>query len=107
MALSKMWRRLRNFQRWKKATTPMLLNAGTGELIPFSSDTAPTNGKWVLRRPLTLPESTLPLFLEVPLISGRTAVRKNMGASNLPRLQIGLQHKIGTSLPHPPQPQSG
>ena len=29
------------FQRWKKTTTPMLLNADTGELIPFSSDTAP------------------------------------------------------------------
>jgi hypothetical protein len=107
MALSEVWRRLRNFQRWKKATTPMLLNAGTGEVIPFSNDTAPTKGKWVLRRPLTLPESTLPLFLEVPLISGATAVRKGTGASNLPRNQIGLQPKIRTLPPHPPQPQSG
>jgi len=85
----------------------MLLNAGTGEVIPFSSDTAPTKGKWVLRRPLTLPESTLPLFLEVPIISGGTAVRKSAGPSNLPGHQAGLQHKIGTPLPHSPQPQSG
>ena len=35
MALSQMWRRLRNFQRWKKATTPMLLNADTGEVDPI------------------------------------------------------------------------
>jgi hypothetical protein len=107
MALSEVWRRLRNFQRWKKATTPMLRNAGTGEVIPFSSDTTPTKGKWVLRRPLTLPESTLPLFLEVPLTSCRTAAKKNAGAPNLPRHQIRLQHKTGTPLPHPPQPQSG
>lgn len=43
----------------------MLLNAETGELIPLSSHTAPPNGKWMLRRPLTLPGSPVPLFLEV------------------------------------------
>ena len=106
MALSQMWRRMWNFQRWKKATTPMLLNAGTGEIIPFSIDTAPTKGKWVLRRPLTLPESTLSLFLEVPLSSAGTAGMKNAGSSNLLRHRIGLQHKLGTSLPQPPQPRS-
>lgn len=106
MALSQMWRRLWNFQRWKKATTPMLLNAGTGEVIPFSSDSAPTNGKWVLRRPLTLPESTLPLFLEVPLIPGGVAMGKGAGASNLPRHQIELQHNIGNPVAHPPPQQS-
>ena len=68
MTLSR-WRRLWNFQRWKNATIPMLINAGTGEVIPFSSNTAPTEGKWVLRRPLTLPGSSQPLFLEVPLIA--------------------------------------
>jgi hypothetical protein len=73
MALSRMWRRLRNFQRWKKATTPMLLNADTGEVIPFSSYTAPPTGKWMLRRPLTLAGSTLPLFLETPLMRGDLA----------------------------------
>ena len=74
MALSRMWRRLPNFQRWKKSTTPMLLNADTGELIPFSSYTAPPTGKWMLRRPLTLPGSTLPLFLETPLMRGDLAI---------------------------------
>ncbi len=71
MALPGTWRRLRNFFRWKKATTPMLLNPDTGELMPLSGYTAPPKGKWVLRRPLTLPESTLPLFLETPLTRGR------------------------------------
>ena len=60
-----LWRRIRNFRRWKKATTPMLLNAETGELIPISSYMAPPEGKWMLRRPLTLPGSPVPLFLEV------------------------------------------
>ena len=60
-----LWRRFRNFRRWKKATTPMLLNAETGELISISSYTAPPEGKWMLRRPLTLPGSPVPLFLEV------------------------------------------
>ena len=60
-----LWRRFRNFRRWKKATTPMLLNAETGELLPISSYTAPPEGKWMLRRPLTLPGSPVPLFLEV------------------------------------------
>jgi hypothetical protein len=60
-----LWRRLWNFRRWKKATTPMLLNADTGELLPLSSHTAPASGKWLLRRPLTLPGSPVPLFLEV------------------------------------------
>ena len=43
----------------------MLINADTGELLPLSSHTAPPNGKWMLRRPLTLPGSPVPLFLEV------------------------------------------
>ena len=60
-----LWRRLRNFRRWKKSTTPVLLNAETGELIPISTYTAPPEGKWMLRRPLTLPGSPVPLFLEV------------------------------------------
>ncbi len=106
MALSWMWRRLRNFQRWKKATTPMLLNSDTGELIPFSSYTAPSTGKWMLRRPLTLPGSTLPLFLETPLIPSGFAGQKSAGASNSPPHQIGLQHNIETPLPPPPPQHS-
>ena len=107
MALSQIWRRMWNFQRWKKATTPMLLNAGTGEVIPFSIDNAPTKGMWVLRRPLTLPESTLSLFLEVPLISAGTTVKKSAEAFNLPHHQIGHHPKIGAPLSHPPSQQSG
>jgi len=106
MALPRMWRRLRNFQRWKKATTPMLLNPDTGELIPFSIYTAPPTGKWMLRRPLTLPGSTLPLFLETPLVPSGLAGQKSAGASNSPPHQVGLQHNIETPLPHPPPQQS-
>jgi hypothetical protein len=106
MALPRMWLRLRNFVRWKKATTPMLLNADTGELIPFSIYTAPPTGKWMLRRPLTLPGSTLPLFLETPLVPSGLAGQKSAGASNAPSGQVGLQHNIETRLPHPPPQQS-
>jgi hypothetical protein len=106
MALSRMWQRLWNFQRWKRATTPMLLNADTGELIPFSSYTAPSTGKWMLRRPLTLPGSSLPLFLETPLIPSGLTGQKSAGASNLPPHQVGPQHNIETPLPHPPPQQS-
>ncbi len=106
MAPPRIWIRLRNFARWKKATTPMLLNADTGELIPFSSYTAPPTGKWMLRRPLTLPGSTLPLFLETPLVSSGLAGQKSEAASDPPPHQVGLQHNIETPLPHPPPQQS-
>jgi hypothetical protein len=106
MALSQMWRRFRNFQRWKKATTPMLLNADTGEVIPFSSDTAPPTGKWMLRRPLTLPGSTLPLFLETPLIPCGLGGQKIAGTSSPTPHQSGFQHNIETPFPHLPPQQS-
>ena len=107
MALPRMWVRLRNFRRWKKATTPMLLNADTGELIPFSVYTpALPTGKWMLRRPLTLPGSTLTLFLETPLVSSGLAGQKNAGAFNAPPDQAGLQQHIETPPPHPSPLQS-
>ena len=58
----------------------MLLNADTGELIPVSADTAPPEGKWMLRRPLTLPGSPVPLFLEVRGIPVRKK-RRDAGAA--------------------------
>lgn len=82
MALSRMWRNFQNFRRWKKATAPMLFNSDTGELIPYSSYTGSLTGKWVLRRPLTLPGSTLPLFLETPLTTDDIAVWKSAGGPN-------------------------
>jgi len=106
MALPRMWRRLRNFVRWKKATTPMLLNADTGELIPFSIYTMRPTGKWMLRRPLTLPGSTLPLFLETPFVPSGLAGQKRAGVSNPPPDKVGLQPNMETPLPHPPPQQS-
>ena len=76
-----LWRRLRNFRRWKKATTPMLLNADTGELLPLSTYAAPPEGKWMLRRPLTLPGSPVPLFLEARGIPGRKRSHAESAAS--------------------------
>jgi hypothetical protein len=76
MALAGSWRRWRNFRRWKRSTTPMLLNTDTGELVPFASHIVLSTGKWMLRRPLTLPDSPVPLFLEAPLIPGGPAKRK-------------------------------
>ena len=85
----------------------MLLNADTGEIIPFSSYTPLPAGEWMLRRPLTLPGSTLPLFLETPLIPSGIAGQKSAGAPNLPPHQVGLQHNLETPLPHPSAQQSG
>ena len=107
MALPRIWLRLRNFRRWKKATTPMLLTPDTGELLPFSiyTPTLPT-GKWMLRRPLTLPGSTLPIYLETPLVPSGLAGQKGVGVSNPPSDKVGLQHNIETPLPHPSPQQS-
>ncbi len=82
MGLLRMWQRMRNFRRWKKATTPMLLNADTGELIPFTSYTVPPTGKWMLRRPLTLPGSTPTLFLEAPFIPSSLAECGSAGTND-------------------------
>jgi hypothetical protein len=106
MALGRTWRRWRNFRRWKKATTPMLLNTETGELIPFSSYTPLSAGKWMLRRPITLPGSPVPLFLEAPLVPGGLAQPKRPKASTAPDHQIALQHNIGVPLLLPPPQQS-
>lgn len=106
MALGRTWRRWRNFRRWKKATTPMLLNTETGELVPFSSYIPLSAGKWMLRRPITLPGSPVPLFLEAPLVPGGLAQSKGPKASNVPDHQIALQHNIGVPLLLPPPQHS-
>ncbi len=65
----------------------MLLNADTGELVPLTSFTAPPEGKWMLRRPLTLPGSPVPLFLEVRGIPERKK-RRSTDASGAPSAHI-------------------
>jgi hypothetical protein len=70
MALAWTWRIFRAYRKWRRATTPVLLNTKTGELVGFDTYTTPGTGNWVLRRPLTLPESTLPLFLTAKLSTG-------------------------------------
>ena len=63
MGLWGMWRRLWTHQPCADFTKPILINPRTGERIAFTDSMEPPNGKWVLRRPLTLPESTSPLFI--------------------------------------------
>jgi hypothetical protein len=57
------WLRILNYVRWRLSRTPVLLNARTWELLRFTTTTSAARGDWLLRRPLTLPESTTPLFL--------------------------------------------
>ena len=57
------WLRFVNYLRWRVAKTPVLLNPDTWELLHVSSLRNLPKGTWLLRRPLTLPESTMPLFL--------------------------------------------
>ena len=62
------WRRLKKYRQWRDSDMPVLLNEQTGELRRLSS-AAPDEleGRWLLRRPLTLPESSKPLFLTIRL----------------------------------------
>ena len=80
----------------------MLLNTDTGELIPFASYTTLSAGKWMLRRPLTLPGSPVTLFLEAPLIPGGLPGRKNAETSNPTGHQVGLQPDREAPLASPP-----
>jgi hypothetical protein len=57
------WLRFANYLRWRLAETPVLLNPDTWELLHIHSPWNLPKGTWLLRRPLTLPESTMPLFL--------------------------------------------
>jgi hypothetical protein len=57
------WLRFTNYLRWRLAETPVLLNPETWELLDVNLPRNLPKGTWLLRRPLTLPESTMPLFL--------------------------------------------
>jgi hypothetical protein len=50
---------------------PVLLNKQTGELRQFTPAAGKLEGEgeWLLRRPLTLPESSKPLFFTIRLTS--------------------------------------
>ncbi len=102
MALVGTWRRWRNFRRWKKSTTPVLLNTDTGELVPFASHTVLSGGKWMLRRPLTLPDSPVPLFLEAPLIPDSPAKQKRAHTTSPADRQVEVPHSREAPLSHPP-----
>ena len=66
------WRRSQGYRDWVSATTPVLWNEQTGEVIPLKDITQAPAGTWWLRRRVTLPVSSHPLFLTVPVQIGRT-----------------------------------
>jgi len=65
------WRRLKGYRHWREAVVPMLYNEQTGEVRKFLAATGRPEGDWVLRRPLTLSESSKPLYLNIRLTSSK------------------------------------
>jgi hypothetical protein len=62
MGFARHWRRLRSYRQWRDTDMPVLLNEQTGELRRLTAVPGKLEGRWLLRRPLTLPESSKPLF---------------------------------------------
>ena len=58
------WTRIFQYLRWRFASHPVLLNPQTLECIAVSAGVRlPTGSTWILRRPLTLPESSQQVML--------------------------------------------
>ncbi len=72
MAFALGWRRAQGYRDWVSATTPVLWNEQTGEVVPLEEISRAPAGTWWLRRRVTLPVSSHPLFLTVPVQIGRT-----------------------------------
>jgi hypothetical protein len=82
------WRRAQGYRDWVSATTPVLWNEQTGEVVPLEEISRASASTWWLRRRMTLPVSSHPLFLTVPVQLGRTPAhptRKHGSASILER----------------------
>jgi hypothetical protein len=80
------WRRAQGYRDWVSATTPVLWNKQTGEVVPLEEISRAPAGTWWLRRRVTLPVSSHPLFLTAPVQLGRTPshpTRKHGSASIL------------------------
>jgi hypothetical protein len=69
MGFARHWRRLRSYRQWRDTDMPVLLNEQTGELRRLTAVPGKLEGRWLLRRPLTLPESSKPLFFTIRLSS--------------------------------------
>ena len=60
------WRQLtrwKSWHRWKGSQGPVGLNEETGEVVRLTDYAELPGGHWLLKRPLTLPESTQALYL--------------------------------------------
>ena len=65
MGFVRHWRKLKSYRRWRNTDMPILFNEHTGELRSFTAAVEQPQGQWLLRRPLTLPESSKPLFFTI------------------------------------------
>jgi hypothetical protein len=65
------WRQSQGYREWMSARIPVLWNAQTGEVVPLKDLRQAPAGTWWLRRRLTLPVSSHPLFLTIPVRIGR------------------------------------
>ncbi|MGH7230168.1 MAG: hypothetical protein ACREJU_02265 [Nitrospiraceae bacterium] len=69
MGFARHWRKLKSYRQWRKTDMPILFNEQTGELRSFTAAIEQPEGRWLLRRPLTLPESSRPLFFTIRINS--------------------------------------
>ncbi|WP_447978452.1 hypothetical protein [Candidatus Nitrospira bockiana] len=58
-------RKLLAVRAWKKTASDLLLNEETNELQRWNMWGELPSGPWLLKRTLTLPESTQPLYLAI------------------------------------------
>jgi hypothetical protein len=73
MGFATNWRKLKSYRRWRNTDMPILFNEQTGELRSFTAAIEQPEGPWLLRRPLTLSESSKPLFLTIRLSSHKSS----------------------------------
>ena len=58
-----LFRRWKSWHRWKGSQNAVGLNEVTLEVVGLTNYSQLPGGQWLLKRPLTLPGSTQPLYL--------------------------------------------
>ena len=115
--ISKLWRRFRNYLKWKWARHPMLLNEDNAELIHFTTLADVPEGSWLLRRPVRTQSTRRMMYVTARVVQHQTQAclitfRPNVMTSllHLPMATSPSCHhdgteengKIGTSTPSLP-----
>ena len=57
------WQRWKNWLEWRKMHSPVVFNEDTGEVSRLTSYAELPGGHWLMKRPLSLPESYKPLYV--------------------------------------------